>query len=171
MEMTGLNPDVNEIIEAAVIVTDSELNIIEEGPNLVLHQNQSVFETMDEWNKSHHTKSGLWEKVVASTLSVGEAESKILDFLKPHFNRNTGILAGNSIWQDRRFICKYMPNLDSYLHYRMLDVSSIKIAANYWLKFPEFKKENSHRALDDIKESIAELKHYKQHCFNLKAHL
>jgi len=167
LEMTGLYPEVDEIIEAACLVTDKNLNIIAESPNLILHQDASVFERMDDWNKKQHTKSGLWKEVVASDLSVQQAEQKILDFLK-EITEQGAYLAGNSIWQDRRFIRRYMPNLDKYLHYRMIDVTSIKIVSNHWHPKVTYRKKESHRALDDIKESIEELKHYKKEVFDTK---
>lgn len=167
LEMTGLDPDKDAIIEAACIVTDKKLNILAESENLILHQDDSVFATMDDWNQNQHTKSGLWKEVIASKLSAHEAESKILDFLE-NWTEQGAYLAGNSVWQDRRFIRRYMPRLDKYLHYRIVDVTSIKIVCNHWHPRVSFRKKENHRALDDIRESIAELKHYKEKIFEKK---
>jgi oligoribonuclease len=164
LEMTGLHPEVDTIIEAACLITNTDLEIVAEGPDLVIQANPAVFESMDAWNKNQHTKSGLWEKVLASTITVEEAEERLLTFIKANA-RSRPYLAGNSIWQDRRFIRKYMPRLDEYLHYRMLDVSSIKIVVDYWRPKVVHQKRDSHRALDDVKESIEELKLYKDHIF------
>ena len=164
LEMTGLHPEVDTIIEAACLITNTDLEIVAEGPDLVIQANPAVFESMDTWNKNQHTKSGLWEKVLASTITVEEAEERLLTFIKANA-RSRPYLAGNSIWQDRRFIRKYMPRLDEYLHYRMLDVSSIKIVVDYWRPKVVHQKRDSHRALDDVKESIEELKLYKDHIF------
>ena len=164
LEMTGLNPEIDEIIEAACLITDTDLNLIAEGPNLILHQDADVYERMDDWNQNQHKKSGLWEKVVASKLTVEEVEEQLLTFIKDN-TRKRPYLAGNSIWQDRRFIRKYMPRLDAYLHYRMIDVSAIKIAVDYWRPKVVHIKSESHRALDDIKESIEELRLYQKEIF------
>lgn len=164
LEMTGLNPETDAIIEAACLITDTDLNLVAEGPNLILHQDKEVFDTMDDWNQNQHTKSGLWEKVVASKLTLEEAEEKILTFIKEH-TRTRPYIAGNSIWQDRRFIRRYMPRVDSYLHYRMIDVSAVKILIDYWKPKVTYKKKEAHRALDDIKESLEELRLYKDKIF------
>lgn len=163
LEMTGLDPEADTILEVATIITDTQLNIIAEGPQLIIQHNAERFAKMDEWNQKQHTKSGLWKKAVESKISLQDAEQQTLDFIKRHVPEKKGILAGNSIWQDRRFIIKYMPILDNYLYYRMIDVSTIKTLANYWYPALNFEKSGSHRALDDIKESIAELKFYKTH--------
>ncbi len=167
LEMTGLNPEVDEIIEMASIITDANLNIIAEGPEIVIHLPDSRFAQMDDWNREHHTDSGLWAKVLASTTSLDEAQNKTLDFLKAHLSPKMSPLAGSSIWQDRRFICKYMPKIDEFLHYRLIDVSSFKEMTSRW--YPnhptKLEKKNSHRALDDIRESIDELKFYRQQFF------
>lgn len=166
LEMTGLNPDVEEIIETAVIVTDKELNILAEGGEFIINQPASKFEQMDDWNQSHHSSSGLWKRVLNSTTDIKQAEQGILDFIKPFILKGKCPLAGNSIWQDRRFIVKYMPNLDQFLHYRMIDTSSVKeIIKRWYTNDEEFKKSNSHRAMDDIKESIEELKFFRKHYF------
>jgi oligoribonuclease len=164
MEMTGLDPDVETILEIATIITDPNLNIIATGPEFIIHEPEDRFEKMDLWNQTHHKQSGLWGKVVASNTSLEEAEHKTLAFIKKH-STNHCYLAGNSIWQDRRFIMKHMKKLDKYLHYRMIDVSSIKILADYWFPRLSFDKKNSHRAMDDIKESIEELKFYRDKLF------
>lgn len=162
--MTGLNPDEDAIIEAACLITNTNLELVAEGPHLILHQDQDVFTTMDAWNQNQHTKSGLWEKVVASKLGCAEAEEQLLSFIKEH-TRDRPYLAGNSIWQDRRFIRRYMPKLDAYLHYRMIDVTSVKILVDYWRPKVTHHKKDAHRALDDIKESIEELKYYRERVF------
>lgn len=167
MEMTGLDPHSNSILEIATIVTTGELEIIAEGPNLVIHTPLEILQTMDDWNRTHHKKSGLWEAAVNSRTTLEEAEAASLEFLKMHVLPGTAPLAGNSIWQDRRFICRYMPAIDNFLHYRLIDVSSIKELCRRWYqKFPEYKeKNNNHRALDDIRESISELAYYRQNLF------
>lgn len=167
LEMTGLDPEVDEIIEIATIITDKELNIIAEGPCLVINQPDSRFERMDEWNQNQHTKSGLWQKVLESKISCEDAENQTIEFLKQYVNPNTCPLAGNSVWQDRRFISKYMKNLDGFLHYRLVDVSTIKEVNSRWYgdKFAYTAKSNNHRALDDIKDSIEELRYYRENLF------
>lgn len=167
LEMTGLDPQQDEIIEIATLVTDSDLNVIAEGPEMVLHQDPSRFDRMDEWNRTQHTKSGLWERVVNSEITAEEAEHETLEFLKKHTGERQSPLCGNSIWQDRRFLVRYMPRLEAYLHYRLIDVSTLKELTHRW--YPEdarFEgKKESHRALDDIHESIEELKHYRNKVF------
>jgi oligoribonuclease len=169
LEMTGLEPDTDNIIEIASIVTDGDLNIIAEGPELVINVPESRFSQMDSWNREHHSSSGLWEKVLASKITLADAEALTLDFLKKHVGYKTSPLAGSSIWQDRRFITKYMKQIDSYLHYRMVDVSSFKEMIKRW--HPDYpiklEKKNTHRALEDIRESINELKFYRDHFFAL----
>ena len=166
LEMTGLNPETDEIIEIATLITDSELNIIAEGPELIINQPESRFDKMDEWNQTHHVKSGLWGNVIKSEINIEQAQNQTLDFLKEHVGHKKSPLAGNSIWQDRRFIVKYMPNIDEYLHYRLIDVSTIKELSASWykdLRYPT--KKGNHRAMDDIKESVAELKFYRENVF------
>ncbi len=166
MEMTGLDPEENTIIEIATIVTNNQLEIIAEGPDLVIHQDLEILQKMDNWNTNQHTKSGLWNKVLESKITLQQAEEMTLDFISQNVSKNKGILAGNSIWQDRRFLIKYMKNIHNFLHYRMLDVSSIKILAKQWNPQISYtKKEQSHRALSDIRESIRELAYYKEHFF------
>ena len=165
LEMTGLDPAVDVIIEIAAIITDEQLNIIAKGPELVIHQDRKILDRMDDWNKNHHSSSGLLDRVWNSAISNTEAENQVLEFVKSYVSKGQGILAGNSIWQDRRFIRKYMPSIDSFLHYRMLDVSSVKILASAWYSAPPFPKKEAHRAATDIEESIAELKYYRENCF------
>lgn len=164
LEMTGLEPDQDVIIEMATVITDPELNVIAEGPELVIRRSQELFKGMDSWNREHHTKSGLWAKVIASEVSEEEAEKQTLEFIKKYVKNRESPLCGNSIWQDRRFIAKYMKKIDAYLHYRLIDVSTLKVLGKMW--FPQematlTEKNSSHRALDDIKESIEELKRYR----------
>jgi oligoribonuclease len=168
LEMTGLNPDVDRILEMATIVTDGELNVLAEGPELVIHQSEAVLSGMDDWNRRTHGASGLVERVRASTVTEAEAERLTLDFLKPYIKERTSPLCGNSIHQDRRFISRYMTSLDAFLHYRLIDVSSLKELARRWYP-PVFdaapRKSDRHRALDDIRGSIAELQYYRQALF------
>ena len=163
LEMTGLNPDTDRIIEIATLVTDKDLNIIAEGPNLVVHQSDAVLDAMDDWCTQHHGESGLTQKVKDSTLTEAQAEQQTLDFLREWVEPGASPLCGNSIWQDRRFLIRYMPALDEFCHYRNIDVSTLKELARRWR--PEVlegvQKQGSHRALDDIKESIGELRHYR----------
>ena len=165
MEMTGLVPESDRIIEVAIVVTDADLNTIAEGPVLVIHQADDVLDTMDAWNKSTHKKSGLIDKVKASTLSDAEVETTMIEFLKEYVPASTSPMCGNSICQDRRFMARSMAKLEAYFHYRNLDVSTLKELAKRWK--PEImagmKKHGKHEALADIYESIEELKYYRQH--------
>jgi oligoribonuclease len=167
LEMSGLNTETDKIIEIATIVTDSQLNIIAQGPVLAVHQSDDVLSKMDEWNTRTHGGSGLTQRVRESTLSEADAERETIEFLQQHVPKNKSPLCGNSICQDRRFLARGMPLLESYVHYRNLDVSSIKELVRRWK--PEivsgFDKKNTHKALDDILESIAELKYYREHFF------
>jgi len=167
MEMTGLNSDTDKIIEIATIITNSNLDVVAQGPVLAVHQSDSVLSGMDEWNTRTHGGSGLTQRVRESTLSEADAERQTLDFLQQYVPKNKSPLCGNSICQDRRFMARGMPQLEAYLHYRNLDVSSIKELVRRWR--PElangFEKKNTHKALDDILESIAELKYYREHFF------
>jgi len=164
LEMTGLNPDSDVIIEMATLITDPELNVIAQGPELVINRPAELFNRMDAWNREHHTKSGLWKKVIESPVTEREAEILTLNFIQQHISPKESPLCGNSIWQDRRFIAKYMKDLDQYLHYRLIDVSTLKTLGKMW--YPEIikslkEKSSSHRALDDILESIEELRQYR----------
>ena len=165
MEMTGLDPDSDRIIELAVVVTNSQLEVIAESAVWVLHQSDAVLDGMDDWNKNTHGKSGLVAKVKASVLTEAEVESQCLDFLKRHVPSGKSPMCGNSICQDRRFMARYMPKLEAYFHYRNLDVSTLKELCKRWK--PEIakgvKKGGKHEALADIYESIEELKYYREH--------
>ena len=168
LEMTGLDSDRDVIIEMATLITDKDLNVIAEGPEIVIQRSQDLFQTMDAWNQEHHSKSGLWEKVVKSTITQDQAETMTLNFLKQHTGQRESPLCGNSIWQDRRFIAKHMRQLDAFLHYRLVDVSTVKILGKIWnptAVSTYSEKKSSHRALDDIKESIEELKFYRGSLF------
>ena len=164
MEMTGLQPDADRIIEIAMLVTDPQLELVAEGPVLVVHQPDEVLEAMDTWNKSTHKKSGLIDRVRASSLSEADAERAALQFLEQHVPANNSPMCGNSICQDRRFLARWMPRLEAHFHYRNLDVSTLKELVRRWE--PElmkgFAKEGKHEALADIHESIQELKFYRK---------
>lgn len=165
LEMTGLEPDTDVIIEIATIVTDSDLNVLAEGPVMAVHQSDATLAAMDEWNTNQHGGSGLTERVRQSTISAEEAEAKTIEFLQQWVPEGKSPICGNSIGQDRRFLVKYMPKLEAYFHYRNLDVSTLKILAQRWN--PEVadgvKKSGAHLALDDIRDSITELVHYREH--------
>ena len=166
LEMTGLNAAEDKIIEIATVVTDMNLNSLETGPEIVVHQNDDVLEKMNDWCKEHHGRSGLTEKVRKSKISVKEAESTTLEFIKQFVKQGKAPLCGNSIHQDRNFLMEYMPGLCHYLHYRNIDVSSIKELTYRWYPdLPGFKKTARHTAMDDIMESIAELKYYREKIF------
>ena len=164
-EMSGLDPEKERLLEIAVIVTGPELEPRIEGPVLVIHQSDAVLNGMDAWNKGTHGKSGLIDKVKASTLSEAQAEQQIIDFIKAYVSKGASPLCGNTIGQDRRFLVKYMPKLESWLHYRNLDVSTLKELARRWRPevFNAFKKRQAHTALADVHESIDELIHYRTH--------
>jgi oligoribonuclease len=166
LEMTGLDPERETIIEIATIITDGDLNIIAEGPNIVIHQPDHLLDGMDEWNTAHHGDSGLTAKVKSSTTSMHHAEMQSLDFIRQYVPAQTSPLCGNSIHQDRRFLVPYMPELEAYLHYRNIDVSTIKELARRW--YPNDKapiKKAEHLALADIRESINELRWYREKLF------
>ena len=165
MEMTGLSPDTDKIIEVAIVVTDANLNTIAESPVLVLHQTDAVLDAMDSWNKSTHKKSGLIDKIKASTLTDADVENQMIEFLKLHVPASTSPMCGNSICQDRRFMARGMPKLEAYFHYRNLDVSTLKELAKRWKPsiMSGMKKHGKHEALADIYESIEELKYYREH--------
>ncbi len=165
LEMTGLNPFQDYILEIATIVTDSELQILAEGPVIAIHQTETVLAGMDAWNQTHHGSSGLLERVATSRFNEAAAESATLTFLSDFVPAEASPLCGNSICQDRRFLARWMPRLDAYCHYRNLDVSTVKILAQRWAPdvASSFKKESRHLALADIRESIDELRHYREH--------
>ena len=169
MEMTGLVPETDRILEVAVIVTNSQLEIIAEGPVVVLHQSDATLDKMDAWNKGTNGKSGLIDKVKASALDEPQAEILLLDFLRQYVGKNKAPMCGNTICQDRRFMARWMPTLEAYFHYRNLDVSSFKEVAKRWKPavVESFKKQQAHTALADIRESIEELKHYREHFIRL----
>jgi len=164
LEMTGLEPESDVIIEIATIITDSQLNILAEGPVIAVHQSDAELDKMDEWNTTQHGKSGLIKRVQQSHISTAEAEQATVAFLREWVPEGKSPMCGNSICQDRRFMARLMPELEGFFHYRNLDVSSLKILAQLWN--PDvakgFKKKAAHLALDDIRESIDELKHYRQ---------
>lgn len=165
MEMTGLDPDRDVVIEIATIVTDKELNVVAEGPVLAIHQSDAALAGMDEWNTRTHTASGLVERVRASRLDELDAVEQTLEFLMRHVPQRKSPMCGNSICQDRRFMARHMPKLEQYFHYRNLDVSTFKELVRRWSPWllEGFSKANTHRALDDIRESIAELRYYREH--------
>ena len=165
LEMTGLDTDNDKIIEVATIITDSQLQIIAEGPVLALRQSDEILNGMDEWNTKTHGKTGLVERVKSSSLDESAAEQQTIQFLEQYVPKGKSPMCGNSICQDRRFLARTMPALEAFFHYRNLDVSSIKEIAKRWKPgiLPGFTKKNSHKALDDIRESIEELKYYREH--------
>ena len=165
LEMTGLDPDRDRILEIATLVTDAQLNELATGPVLAIHQPESVLAAMDEWNQTHHGASGLLERVRKSTVDERQAEAETLDFLRRWVPEGASPMCGNSICQDRRFLYRHMPRLEAYFHYRNLDVSTLKELARRWA--PEVaagvKKQGAHLALDDIRESVEELRYYRAH--------
>ena len=168
LEMTGLNPDTDVILEIATIITDSQLNILAEGPTLVIHQSDVILETMDEWCKIQHKKTGLTQATHKSIITEQEAEKQTLSFIKEYCDPETALLSGSSVWQDRFFLRKYMPSIVNFLHYKMIDVSTIKELVKRW--YPnnsnaEIKSKEAHRALEDIRESIASLQHLRKFFF------
>ena len=168
-EMTGLDPETERLLEIAVIVTGPHLTPRIEGPVLVIHQSDALLDKMDAWNKGTHGKSGLIDKVKASTVTEAEAEQQIIDFLKKYVPKSASPLCGNTISQDRRFLVKYMPKLEAYFHYRNLDVSTLKELSRRWKPaiYEGFKKQQKHTALADVHESIDELAHYREHFIRL----
>jgi len=169
LEMTGLDPERERIIEMATLVTDAALEIVAEGPVIAIHQPESLLAAIDDWNQRHHGQSGLLERVRRSPVSETEAEAVTLAFLEAHLEPGKALLCGNTIWQDRRFLARYMPDLEAFLHYRMIDVSSIKELVRRWRPdlMSGFSKTNAHTALSDIRESIAELSYYRKHFLRL----
>lgn len=164
LEMTGLDPEKDTIIEIATIVTDKNLNVLAEGPNLAVYQPKSVMDAMDEWCTTHHGQSGLTERVLSSKVSMRQAEQETIKFLEQYVPHGQSPICGNSVGQDRRFLYRYMPDLENFFHYRYLDVSTLKELAQRWK--PEildgFVKQGTHLALDDIRDSIAELAYYRE---------
>jgi len=168
LEMTGLDTDADRIIEIATIVTDAQLNTLAEGPMLAIHQPDAVLEAMDEWNTRQHGQSGLTDRVRNSSLDTRQAELQTLAFLRAHVPAGVSPMCGNSICQDRRFLHRLMPELEAYFHYRNVDVSTIKELVARWAPDrPGFSKQSSHLALDDIRDSIAELKFYREQVFGI----
>lgn len=167
LEMSGLNTETDHILEIATIITDSELNVLAEGPVLAIHQPDDVLDGMDAWNRRTHGDSGLTERVRASTLSETEAERQTLEFVQQYVPKAKSPMCGNSICQDRRFLARWMPELEAWFHYRNLDVSTIKELARRWMPevYAGMVKKNTHKALDDVRESIEELRYYRQHLF------
>jgi len=165
LEMTGLIPNDDRIIEVATLVTDADLNIIAEGPSIAVHQSDELIAGMDDWNQRHHSATGLIERVKNSEVNEIEAQKQTIDFLSEYSEKNASPMCGNSICQDRRFLATYMPELEDYFHYRNLDVSSVKELVRRWK--PEiqagFTKKGTHAAMDDIKDSVAELVYYREH--------
>ena len=166
LEMTGLDPQTDRIIEIATLVTDSQLCIIAEGPALAIHQDDAVLATMDEWNQRQHGESGLLARVRASTVTEADAEQQTLAFLRQHLPAGKSPICGNSICQDRRFLARLMPELEAYFHYRNLDVSTLKELARRWYPgIKGFSKVSTHLALQDIRDSIEELRFYRERLF------
>lgn len=167
LEMTGLNPEKDRVLEIATIITDAELNIIAEGPVIAIYQAPNILEEMNSWCVDQHGKSGLTQRVQESNFSENYAEKEMLQFIKKYVPVKTSPLCGNTIYQDRRFLLKYMPTLEDYFHYRLLDVSTLKILAQKWApKIAEgFTKKSTHLALQDIRDSIEELRYYRANLF------
>ena len=169
MEMNGLNPDTDRVLEVAIVVTDTHLNTVAEAPVLVVHQSDAVLDAMDSWNKSTHGKSGLIERVKNSSMAEAEVEDRMVEFLQQHVPPGVSPMCGNSVHQDRRFMARHLPRLEAFFHYRNLDVSTLKELVKRWR--PElaagFAKHGKHEALADIYESIDELKYYREHLLKL----
>lgn len=164
MEMTGLDVERERVIELAIVLTDSNLEWVADGPELVIHQSDELLAQMDEWNTEHHNASGLVERVRSSQVTEAQAEATVLEFLEQHTRERSAPLAGNSVWQDRRFLAKYFPRADKHLHYRIIDVSTVKELARRWapgVADAAPRKGDQHRALDDIRESIEELRYFR----------
>ena len=166
LEMTGLDPEKHVIVEIATIVTDEQLSIVAEGPEIAINHPEHILAAMDEWSRKHHQSSGLLDRVKASAYTCQQAEQKTIDFVSQYCKKNQSPLCGNSVWQDRLFLLKHMPRLEDFLHYRIIDVSSIKELVKKWYpSLPFFKKPKAHLAMNDIKASIEELKFYRQNVF------
>jgi oligoribonuclease len=165
MEMSGLNPDTDKVLEVAIVVTDTHLNTVAEAPVLVVHQNDAVLDAMDSWNKAAHAKSGLVERVKASSLPEADVEIRMVEFLRQHVPPGMSPMCGNSVHQDRRFMVRHLPQLEAFFHYRNLDVSTLKELVKRWnpALATGFTKHGKHEALADIYESIEELKYYREH--------
>ncbi len=167
LEMSGLDPERNTILEIATIISDGDLRIVAEGPVLAIHQPESILDAMDDWNREHHAASGLTARVRASIHSMADAERETLSFVQRYCPQGSSPLCGNSVHQDRRFLARWMPRLDAYLHYRNIDVSTVKELVRRW--YPDGphppEKKHAHLALDDIRESIEELRFYRRHVF------
>ncbi len=166
LEMTGLDPENDRILELAVIATDADLHIVAEGPVIAVHQSEEILSAMDEWNVTTHTKSGLIQRVRNSRVTEETCQEQVLSFMEKYVEPGVSPLCGNSIWQDRRFIARYLPRVDKFLLHRNIDVSSVKELFKRWSSLPPFEKKNCHEALSDIRESIAELAYYRK-CFFL----
>jgi oligoribonuclease len=169
LEMTGLNPGQDRIIEIATVVTDAQLNIVAEGPDYAIYQSDAILSLMDDWNVKQHTNSGLIDRVKASHVTEEQAQAETIEFLMNHVPPQKSPMCGNSICQDRRFLYQWMPKLEQYFHYRNLDVSSIKILAQHWAPslYKGMKKKSQHLARLDIEDSIDELRYYREHFFKL----
>jgi oligoribonuclease len=168
LEMTGLDPKTCTVLEIGALITDNQLNLVAEGPCIAIHHTPRILESMEAWSKTHHKKSGLTDACCHSSISMKEAQAQVLDFVKTYCKPRTAPLCGNTIWQDRRFLIRYMPDLEAYLHYRVIDVSSVKELVKRWYpkeyKMPRAKRQK-HRVLEDIRESIEELKYYRSKVF------
>jgi len=164
LEMTGLDPGTDSILEIATVITDADLNEVAEGPVMAIRHSETRLQGMDDWNREHHSASGLWQRVLASETSMAEAERGTLEFLRRFVGKGVSPMCGNSICQDRRFLARLMPGLEAWFHYRNLDVSTVKELAARWAPgiMPGFTKQNRHEALSDIRESIAELRYFRQ---------
>ena len=166
LEMTGLDPEKGLILEIATLVTDSRLEVVAEGLNLTIHHPEKALHVMEPWSRSQHTASGLLDRVKTSPYDCRRAEQETLDFLSQYCNKGDSPLCGNTIWQDRRFLVKYMPELEAFLHYRNIDVSTIKeLVLRWYPSIPPYTKTKAHLALSDIKESLNELKYYREKVF------
>jgi oligoribonuclease len=166
LEMTGLDPDTMVILEIATVVTDADLNVIAEGPQIAINYSQDILDRMEEWSRTHHQASGLLDRVNASAITCMQAEQETLNFVSAYCGKGESPLCGNSVWQDRRFLAKHMPLLENHFHYRIIDVSSIKELAKRWYPgLPPYQKKKDHLALNDIRESIEELKYFRKNIF------
>ena len=165
LEMTGLDPQHDEVMEIATIATDAQLNILAEGPVIAIHQPEKIITALDAWNRHHHSQSGLIERVRETATTLGEAESRTLAFVTAYVERGQSPMCGNTICQDRRFLARQMPLLEKFFHYRNLDVSTLKELVRRWYPEKGYEKRSRHRALDDIRDSIAELRHYREQIF------